>query len=256
MRQRLHEARELPLHRHQGIHEPRSSVLHLAVLGSAALQLTAPEGGAERLQGVELTRTRAGRVPRAVEGCQQRQRQTLLEGQEGRRQRRRPQLGRPRPSARQRGRRHDDDVENVLQHRCRRRRWRAGRAQRPLGGHLRGLRQLHLALEIAAHRPDELPQVHDVLHGRMVATSEHQHQLHEVAKRQLSNLNHTVLVLFLRKDEVQVVHQAQNIDADVRQSVASLGEAQELGELLSGDFSVAIFIQAALPHDLLDRRLH
>mmetsp|Transcript_59994 Transcript_59994/g.176032 ORF Transcript_59994/g.176032 Transcript_59994/m.176032 type:complete len:415 (+) Transcript_59994:186-1430(+) len=93
---------------------------------------------------------------------------------------------------------------------------------------------------------DVLPQVDDILDGRVVVPAQAQDRIHEVLEGQ--DLLGRVVLVVLCEDDVDVLDETGDVDTDLLQRVARLRPVDDVGELLLGDRRVSVLVD--LFHDL------
>mmetsp|Transcript_64950 Transcript_64950/g.186641 ORF Transcript_64950/g.186641 Transcript_64950/m.186641 type:complete len:369 (+) Transcript_64950:340-1446(+) len=139
-----------------------------------------------------------------------------------------------------------------------------------LGGHVGGLRRckdfsgvrpagrqfmlLHVLAEPLVRGLDELAEVDDVLHRSVVAAPQHEDKLHEVAEGKLTlHISGTLVIpihlLIFGENEVDVVHQIDDVDTDLLQSPTRRGVLEKRREFLLGYPPVVVFVKTTRFHD-------
>mmetsp|Transcript_73548 Transcript_73548/g.239391 ORF Transcript_73548/g.239391 Transcript_73548/m.239391 type:complete len:278 (+) Transcript_73548:725-1558(+) len=113
---------------------------------------------------------------------------------------------------------------------------------------------LHVLAEPLVRGLDELAEVDDVLHRGVVAAPQHEDKLHEVAKGKLTlHISGTIVIpihlLVFGENEVDVVHQIDDVDADLLQSPTSRGVLEKCREFLLGYPAVVVFVKTTRFHD-------
>mmetsp|Transcript_66491 Transcript_66491/g.174295 ORF Transcript_66491/g.174295 Transcript_66491/m.174295 type:complete len:210 (-) Transcript_66491:158-787(-) len=103
----------------------------------------------------------------------------------------------------------------------------------------------HLLAQAAVQRRDVLAQVDNVLDGRVVVPAQAQDGIHEVLEAQALLL---VIFIILCENDVDVLDETRNVDADLLQCVAGLLAVDDVGKLLFRDRRVPILVDFV--HDL------